>query len=143
MLFLHQGNFPALVISPGSYLAGVTQSANANGLKVKAQFDGTSDALYATGTSPELSYSVDSSGVGTGDSDTTPDDTPVWTTLTVGTATSGDVCTFNGVAGADADKDGLCDRWEIRIRALPEAQETLRHIGMLYVLLQDLTSELP
>ena len=94
--------------------AGITQSANANGLKVKAQFDGTSDPAYASATSQEISYSVDSSGAGTGDSDTTPDDTPVWTTLTVANPNNvnGDVCTFNGVAGADADKDGICDRWE-------------------------------
>ena len=93
---------PVLVIHPGSYFAaGITQSANANGLKVKAQFDGTSDPAYASAVpSPEISYSVDSSGAGTGNSDTTPDDTPIWTTLTVGTATNdGDVCTFNGVTG--------------------------------------------
>ena len=95
------GQYNMLVINPGSYFAsGITQSANANGLKVKAQFDGTNDPAYATAPSQEISYSVDSSGAGTGDSDTTPDDTPIWTTLKVGTATvapySGDVCTFNG-----------------------------------------------
>ena len=39
---------PVLVIHPGTYFAaGTTQLANANGLKIKAQFDGTSDpALF-------------------------------------------------------------------------------------------------
>ncbi|HEY1248527.1 MAG TPA: hypothetical protein VGE97_06045, partial [Nitrososphaera sp.] len=108
------GPYPVLVINPGSYFAaGITQHNSANGLKVKAQFDGTSDPAYATATSPEISYSVDSSGAGTGDTDTTPDDVVgPWITLTVGTKVTGDVCTFNGQQGADADKDGLCDRWE-------------------------------
>jgi Bacterial Ig-like domain/Bacterial Ig domain len=111
------GQYPVLVINPGSYFAaGITQHNDANGLKVKAQFDGTSDPAYASPVnSPEISYSVSSSAAGTGDSDTTPDDTSIWTTLTVGTQANGingDVCTFNGVAGADADKDGICDRWE-------------------------------
>ena len=120
------GPYSVLVINPGSYFAaGITQSANANGLKVKAQFDGTSDPAYASATSQEISYSVDSSGAGTGDSDTTPDDTPIWTTLTVADPANvnGDVCTFNGVAGVDADKDGICDRWEIETTVL---LETLR-----------------
>ena len=50
------GPYPnALVISPGSYFAaGITQHNDANGLKVKAQFDGTSDPAYASATSPEI-----------------------------------------------------------------------------------------
>ena len=107
------GQYPVLVINPGSYFAaGVTQEEDANGLKITAQFDGTNDPAYSGATSPELSYNVDSSAAGTGTGDTTTDDTTVWTKLTVGFTTSGDVCTFNGVAGTDNDKDNICDRWE-------------------------------
>ena len=107
------GTYSELELFPSYFEAGVTQNADANGLKIKAQFDGTSDPAYLGATSQEISYDVDSSAAGVGNGDVTSDTTTVWTKLTVGDpASPADVCTFNGVIGADNDKDNICDRWE-------------------------------
>ena len=138
---------PVLVIHPGSYFAaGTTQLANANGLKIKAQFDGTSDPAYSSAVpSPEISYSVDSSVAGSGDSDTTPDDTTIWTTLTVGTATVAPLTEMSVRLMANEDSTLIrmvfVTGGKIQTTVL---LETLRqHIGMWYVLQQDLTSQVP
>jgi subtilisin len=124
------GPYSTLVINPGSYFSiGATPDHDGDGLKIKAEFDGTNDPAYLGVASSELSYDVDSSGAGAGEGSATADDVLVWTKLNVGSGTAaGDVCTVNGVAGTDDDKDNICDRWEDSTNTAAGNDATHRYI---------------
>jgi len=122
------GSYSTLAVSPGSYFSsGVTQTQDGSALKIVASFDGANDPAYLGATSPELSYDV-SRAAGVGEGTATAYSGVVWTKLTVGTATGGDACTVNGVAGTDNDKDGICDRWEDPLNTAAGNDATHRYI---------------
>ena len=103
------GDYPTLVIEPGSYFS-TGQNVDGAGLTIISAFNDASDPAYQTSTA-QVTYDAGSQ-FGIGEGIPTAYDGVTWTKLTVGTATAGDLCTINGVPGADADKDGICDNSE-------------------------------
>ncbi|HEX2472790.1 MAG TPA: hypothetical protein VHJ59_08570, partial [Nitrososphaera sp.] len=113
------GSYSSVPISRGSYFStGVSPPDLSSGLKVTAAYDGTGDTAYLGATSSEVSYNADPAqgkGTGTTTANSALAGDFVWTQLSVGSGDPAtDVCTQNGVASTtgDADKDGICDKWE-------------------------------